>query len=221
MSPSSERALPEDARREARFDAAESAGIFTGVRLCEEPSLHEVAFAVDDAVDLAFVFGLELDLVRPNKIVLALEGEPQKESSQVALKTLLSLGATRVPATAASLYRLVPEWGQKTGANGLFMFTFAGHGLSDQNQDLLVTREFVSRLPVTTGLQFGVLMRDISTAVAPRRLVLLDACRVPVHRSSRGRIRSRFRDERVASPGDPQEPRLRHPFEHHRRRLFL
>ncbi len=118
-------------------------------------------FAVDDAVDLAYTFAFDLDLIRPEHVVLAIEGEPEKAKSKAALQRLLSSGATCLEATAANLYRLVWELGQQSGENGIFVFTFAGHGLSEQGQDLLITKEFVSRRPATTGLGLATLLQDI------------------------------------------------------------
>lgn len=170
----SKHALPETLRH---FAAVESAGIFAGVRFFDDPELTEVAFAVDDAVDLAHLFTFDLALLPPEKVVLALEGEPQKESSQLALRRLLGGGAKKVPGTAASILRQVGLQTLLTGSNGIYIFTFAGHGLTDQGEDLLVTQELLKRRPVTTGLRLSVLMQDICTSRAPRRLVLVDACR--------------------------------------------
>lgn len=172
-----ERALPPEARQEALFVADDSAGIFVGVRFCDEPLMTPVDFAADDAVDLAYVFVVELGLIPAAKVRLALSGEPQKESSQRFLNDLLALGAQRVAATASVLYRLTPEMALQTGTRGLFVFSFAGHGFFGRSGDLLVTREFVARRPADTGLPLGTLLGDIAVSIAPRRLVFLDACR--------------------------------------------
>ncbi len=67
--------LPPSARRFREF----SAGLFVGARDYEDPALRQVPYAVDDAVDLAYLFALELQLIDPAKTILLISGEPQKE----------------------------------------------------------------------------------------------------------------------------------------------
>ncbi|NJL29938.1 MAG: hypothetical protein HC897_19600 [Thermoanaerobaculia bacterium] len=79
------------------FDPADSAGLFVGVSHFEDPRFAPVPFAVDDAVDLAFVFSVELGLIRPERCVLALAGEPCKPQSAERLARLLAAGAPAGP----------------------------------------------------------------------------------------------------------------------------
>ncbi len=169
--------LPIEARQAEGFDSAESAGLFVGIRHFEDKEFLEVPFAVDDAVDLAHLFVFELELIRPGKVVLALAGEPQKTVSRGRLKQLRQKGAAIEPAAQTDVLRLLIEQRKASGRKGLFVAAFATHGFSDQGSDFLVAADtlwpFVQRTGVALDETFDVVVR----AHAPRRLVLLDACR--------------------------------------------
>jgi len=60
------------------IDLHASAGLFVGVqKFTKDSSLADVAFAVDDAVDLAYTISIEEHLVPPERVVLALSGQPR------------------------------------------------------------------------------------------------------------------------------------------------
>lgn len=78
------------------FDPAQSAALFVGVRRFPyDTKLTEVRYAVDDAVDLAFVLAMDrrARLIDPARVILALSGEPQKQQSQENLGRLRAAGA--------------------------------------------------------------------------------------------------------------------------------
>src|ERR1043166_4045847 len=64
------RLIDEPRSASTRFDRKQSAGLFVGVRRFTSDSLEEVPFAVDDAVDLAYVFAFErrAGLVPPRRV---------------------------------------------------------------------------------------------------------------------------------------------------------
>lgn len=109
MPESGSAAVDREVLRQAGFDPSASAGVFVGVSQFEDSRIHEVPFAVDDAVDLAHLFALELGLVAPNRSVLALAGEPKKPGSVERLKRLLEQGARRTGARQHDFYRQVSE----------------------------------------------------------------------------------------------------------------
>lgn len=91
------------------FFPEESSGLFVGISEFEDDRFAPVRFAVDDAVDLAWVFSLQLGLVDPKRCVLALAGEPQKVVSRTRLESLLSAGAKRARPGLAKVYQLATE----------------------------------------------------------------------------------------------------------------
>ena len=81
--------VPEETKTSEGFDPSESAGLFVGITNYDDSRLIPVPFAVDDAVDLAYLFSLRLRLIDPGNVALSLEGEPRKPVSSVNLQTLL------------------------------------------------------------------------------------------------------------------------------------
>lgn len=155
----------------------ESAGLFVGVRELRDATLSKVEFAVDDAVDLAHVFSIELGLIAPENVVLALAGEPRKASSREYLQALAAAGAEVVGATLHDLYFWAKAAGGKTGSAGLYVVSFAGHGFTDQGTNIFCASDTLYSRMVHTGLNLDAVGDDINEASAPRRLILVDACR--------------------------------------------
>jgi len=81
-----EAAISREILHQEGFYPEESSGLFVGISTFEDEPFAPVRFAVDDAVDLAWVFSLELGLLDAGRCVLALAGEPQKEISQQRLE---------------------------------------------------------------------------------------------------------------------------------------
>jgi formylglycine-generating enzyme required for sulfatase activity len=159
------------------FDPRQSAGLFVGVREFKDPTIPLVAYAADDAVDLAHLFTLELGLLDPKKVVLAISGEPQKPESRQRLAELRERGADRIPATNDQIYQRAYELGRETGEQGLYVVTLASHGLADQGQVVLLPENSWGQRPVHTGIHLLTLMDDVERAIAPRRLLIADCCR--------------------------------------------
>ncbi len=171
---------------QAAFTPAASAGLFVGVSSFEDERIHPVPFAVDDAVDLAYLFTLELGLLLPERTVLLLAGEPRKPESIERLTWLVEHGARRQSARTRDIYRYLGEQARVTEERGLFVFTVATHGVSDQGGDFLVATESLKERRLRTGVAVAEVFDEVARAVAGRRLVLLDACRERLSNETRG-----------------------------------
>jgi formylglycine-generating enzyme required for sulfatase activity len=170
--------LPPEVRQAEGFDPTQSAGLFVGIRhFTKDESFLEVPFAVDDAVDLADLFVRELELVRADKVVLSLSGEPQKPASRERLTTLLGLGVKRESAELTDVLLLLDRQRKASGPSGVFVAAFATHGFSDQGSDYLVAADSLRPFIRNTGVVLNQVFDVVARASAPRRLVLLDACR--------------------------------------------
>ena len=161
----------------AGFEPAESAGLFVGVSRFADSGFAPVPFAVDDAIDLAHLFALELRLIEPAKVTLALAGEPKKPETAERLAVLTSGGARQTEAKQTDIYSLLRDQGQQSGQHGLFVTSIATHGFSDQGGDFLVAADSLRHRIERTGVAVDEIFDDISRVSSPRRLVLLDACR--------------------------------------------
>ena len=134
-------------------------------------------FAVDDAVDLAYLFAFDLRLMMPPKVVLGLAGDPRKVESQKRLEALSVAGARVTSARQVEVYAQLDAQRRAAGTNGLFVASLATHGFSDQGGDFLVAADSLRRRIERTGVAVAELFDDVARSPAPRRLVLLDACR--------------------------------------------
>lgn len=171
------RLLAPDAAEEmpARFDPAQSAALFVGVReFPGDRTLPPVEYAADDAVDLAWTFALDerVRLVQPHRVVLALSGAPRKNASRDRLRELLGKGAHLAPADGVAA--LLEQQARAVGSGGVLIAAFASHGFSSEGTSYVLEASSV----------FGRRETSLSTArlleiagTAPRSLVILDACR--------------------------------------------
>ncbi|HEV7766159.1 MAG TPA: hypothetical protein VGQ76_14235 [Thermoanaerobaculia bacterium] len=141
--------------------------------------LVEVRYAVDDAIDLAYLFAFDakVALVQPRRIVLALSGKPEKAESVERLKTLTEAGAVVESAGHTDVLALLESQAQTVGPNGILIAAFATHGfMGAQGNQYLVAGDSMLRHPET--LLKDVKIRDLaSRSDARRSLVLIDACR--------------------------------------------
>lgn len=169
--------VPSDVRRAEGFDASQSAGLFIGVTTFADPRLAEVPYAVDDAVDLAYLFAVELELIKPDKVTLAITGDPRKEASVKRLRALLGAGASQQTPNMTDIYRMLGDLPVETGPKGLFILSVATHGFSDQGTDFIVAADSRRRRIARTGIPVAEIFDDVSRARSPRRIVLIDACR--------------------------------------------
>ena len=164
-----------------RIDWSQSAGVFIGVQTFHTGSDLEVAYAADDAVDLAFLFTHELQLLEPRRVVLLLAGHPAKERSRAQMETLRSeatliedgRGSARVDADAiASALR---EQARNVGPDGILIVSFATHGLTHNDEHRLLTADASSGDP--RGVVLAHLLDIVKAERVERLLLLIDACR--------------------------------------------
>lgn len=161
------------------FDAADSAALFVGVReFTYDKTLTEVRYAVDDAIDLAFVLAIDRKprLVEPQRVILALSGDPHKPESQRNLEALIAAGAAVQPAGHSDVLTLLERQSRVAGRDGILIVAFATHGISIEGTQYLLTASSLLQHRETTVSEMKV--REIaSRSDAGRSLILLDACR--------------------------------------------
>ena len=184
------------------IDPRASAGLFVGVRdFPDDETLIPVKYAVDDAVDLAFQLTIERQppLIRPDRVVLALSGEPQKSESQQNLKALLAAGATRHTAGQTEILKLLQSQSRNVGTNGILIVAFATHGMSEDGTQYLLTSTSLLDYPETMLTEVKVCDVVSKNGVA-RSLILIDACRERLARGSRTGDTDRRSAAAVSSP---------------------
>lgn len=171
------RPLPPPGDASGRFDREQSAALFVGVRRFPyDGTLEQVHYAVDDAVDLAHAFAMDprVSLVRPERVVLALSGDPQKKASKLRLQELRTAGARVEKAAQADVLLLVHRQAASVGTAGLFILSLASHGFNSDGVPYVLASSSLFRHH-ETALSTAKLL-DIANS-APRSLVFVDACR--------------------------------------------
>lgn len=173
------------------FDSRASAGLFMGVQRFVDAEgqmnleIAEVPFAVDDAIDLAHVFSIELGLISPEKVTLALSGEPVKAASAKRLVEMLAAGAKRTSATFVNILGQLDNVRKSSSESGIVVVSFATHGyvLAEQSDQCLFGQD--SRLGdlKLTGIPISRVLDKIGQTKSPRRIVFIDACRERVEQS--------------------------------------
>jgi len=171
----------------AGFDPGESSALFAGISRFEE--LAEVPFAVDDAVDLAYLFTLELGLVEPSRVVLALGGErsvyPKNRESRERLEALAEAGVDVQDISGKGVGKfnsLLVRQAGKAGKRGMFLFGLATHGFNHGEIQYLAVADTPSvssstRAAIVSSLKLTEVLGTINReSRSQRKLVLLDAC---------------------------------------------
>jgi len=162
-----------------KVDPKASAALFVGVRDFDDESLTPVPYAVDDAVDLAYELTIDSSapILEPNRVILAISGDPQKEQTKDKLKVLLAAGALKYDAGMSNILKFLDSQSRAVGSGGMLFVSFATHGISKDGIQYLLTENSLLKFLEETSLT-DVRIRDIvAQSGVPRSLILIDACR--------------------------------------------
>jgi hypothetical protein len=162
-----------------RFDRRQSAALFVGVSRFSNDSVEKVPYAVDDAVDLAYVIALErrVGLVSPRRVVLMIAGKPVKPESRDRLRALQDAGAdVRFRAGAGDIRAALHDQAALAGRDGMLIVSMATHGFLHDGSDFVLGASSVLRDPATM-LSIADMFEVIASSEAQRSLVFIDACR--------------------------------------------
>ncbi len=175
-----------------RFEREQSRGLFVGIsdfsfsiesgrqtpEKRAESALHSIPYAVDDAVDLAHLFSVELKLIPSERVTLSLTGDPVKAVSLSRLTELQGNGAQVIRNSGRNrLLDLLAQASTECGEEGLLVVSFATHGVSLKGRDVLLAADSSMRLVEQTGIAVDLLLYSVAQSKSRRRIVLLDACR--------------------------------------------
>lgn len=173
----STRPFPEETWTQQGFDAAKSIGIFVGVSQFPKDSIMEVAYAVDDAVDLAHLFALDLGLLPPERIVLVLSGEARKKKTRDRRRLLEESGARVMSASRSNLFISLYQETRRADPEGLLIVSISTHGFVDRGTHYLLARDSLGWRLQDTSFKVDYLIDAVTTSPASRGIIFLDACR--------------------------------------------
>jgi hypothetical protein len=154
------------------FDSAHAAALFVGIRTFDRSAMREIPYAVDDAIDLAYLFAFDrrVRLVPPERIVLALSGAADKPESRIRLNELVHAGAHVAKAGHREILALVGQQAALAGRNGFLIVSFATHGYVRDGIQYIAA---ASSHTVSTAA----VLDAIAEHGVPRSLILVDACK--------------------------------------------
>ncbi|NNJ27639.1 tetratricopeptide repeat protein [Alienimonas chondri] len=168
------------------------AGLFVGVNEFTDPSgkVGNLRFAVNDAVELAHLFALELRLIPAANCTLALSGEAEGETAQAHLDALKANGATVTTANAVPILDALASVSSKgREPNDLLIIACSSHGFSEGERAYLMPRDGRFAFLDRTAVPLETLEGTVRRSKAGHRLLLIDACqdRVSATRGLGGR----------------------------------
>jgi hypothetical protein len=137
-----------------------------------------VRYAADDAVDLAylFVFDRHVRLVRPDRVVIALSGRPEKPESRQKLEALQRAGAALRHADQTDIVALLRRQAALAGKKGILIVSLATHGYARAGTAYVLGASSIVRYPATMAVPVPTIL-EIASLSAGRSLILVDACR--------------------------------------------
>ena len=159
------------------IDVRDSVGLFIGVSDFLDSSTPSVPFAVDDAIDLAYLFSQELQLLAPSRTCIALSGDPVKAMSQSRLDELEIAGSQVVPATRFSIFTQILQAVDAANSQGILFVTVASHGFQRETEVFVAPFDFVLGKAPQTALSLDDLITDMYKANALVKFLVVDACR--------------------------------------------
>lgn len=176
----------------APFDPAQSAAVFVGVRSFRRVR-SVIPYAVDDAVDLAYTVAFHrcTRLVLPQRIVLALEGEPVKSESRRRLQELLAAGAQRRHADAPDILNAIEEQSKIAGRGGIFLVSIATHGVMSDGVQYILGASSLTGV-TSTMVPMPAILDTAGSSPAERSAVFVDACRERLTAGTRAALSSAF-----------------------------
>ncbi len=159
-----------------------NSGLFVGVnRFDKDESLNDLAYAVHDAIEIAYLFAFELKLIPPENCVLLLSGEPSlNESSSMIqdhLEQLRRSGATIKSADRTEIFlSFIKLTKIAAKESDLLVTSFSSHGFEDRGMAYIMPSDGVKQLLSATAVPLQTIESQMQESKAGHRLLLVDAC---------------------------------------------
>jgi len=170
-----------------------NAGLFVGVnRFNKDNSLNDLAYAVNDAIELAYLFVFELRLIPPDNCVVLLSGTPSSDMAsqhvREHLERLQRSGATIKSADRTEVllsFLQVNNFGHED--SNILICSFCSHGFEDRGDAFIMPSDGVKRLLNETAIPLRTIETRMQESKAGHRLLLVDACQERISaRSAQG-----------------------------------
>jgi tetratricopeptide (TPR) repeat protein len=167
-----------------------NAGFFVGVNtFTQDTGVSSLSFAVNDAIETAYLFSFELKLISPSRCFIAISGEPAAPSVKEHLEKLRAQGATIKQADrSAILLTFLQSAAIAKRESDLLVCSFSSHGFEDRGDAYVLPSDGVRQLLADTAVPLKTIETNMQNSKAGHRLLLVDACqeRVSARGSSAG-----------------------------------
>lgn len=182
-----------------------SSGLFVGVGKFDATSgLGDLRFTPDDAIALAHLFVVELDLLPAKNTRVALGGEPRSQRGKELAKVLVAKGVRMVEAQRTQLLDAIAEVADLgTSENGLVVMSFSSHGFEEKGKAYVMPSDGRRRFVESTGVSLQSVKDTLRDSKANKKLLFLDACRETIGSETRGeeRMKGSFQQALSAAEG--------------------
>jgi len=167
----------------------DSTGLFVGINdFKEDKGLAQLDYAVNDAVEQAYVFVFELKLIPARNCILCLSGVPTTDPTRKQLELLLQEGVELAAASKSRILRslrvttLVPS-----SRENMTVVSFSTHGFENKQGVYLMPADGLrGSFLEDTGISSDTIKEALSQSKAGKKLLIMDACRARVDQQSRG-----------------------------------
>jgi len=180
----------------------QSAALFIGVNnFSEDNGLASLNYAVNDAIEQAYVFVHELKLIKPQNCILCLSGDPATPLVARQLKLLKQSGVEVTSATKPKILQslhLVNRLGQSR--QDIVVVSFSTHGFESKNGVYLMPKDGLRGFLDDTAIYSGTVKESMSKSIAGKKLLILDACR------------ERIENTKSSGSGAPMSRKFQHAF---------
>ncbi|MEY3225899.1 MAG: Caspase domain [Planctomycetota bacterium] len=156
-------------------------GLFVGVTdFFDDSSISRLRCSVHDAIEMAWLFVVELKLIAPQNCVLLISGEPETDAELITKHylELKSLGVRLGKATRANIlaHATLMQFHQGTPASLVVCF-LSSHGYHEQGIAWIMPCDAVNSRASETCVSAATLEMFMHTTKAGYQLLMVDACR--------------------------------------------
>lgn len=170
-----------------------NAGLFVGVNeFTEDDSLSPLRFAVHDAIEQAYLFVVQLNLISPTRCLLAVSGTPSADAVREHLEELRKRGVHVIPATETSLLKSITQVsGIAANESDVLVVGISSHGFDDGTVPYVMPSDGLRNFLDRTAIRLRDIENTMQKSRAGHRLLLVDACqeRVSVGQEKGVRLR--------------------------------
>ena len=142
-----------------------------------DQGLPTLSYAVHDAVELAYLFCFELQLIPPRNCRLLLAGEPTSDSVKNHLAQLQQAGAKVQPAGKSGILTALVEVVEIARSDAaVLVCAISSHGHEFRDTPYVMPTDGSRRFPAETAVSLTTIDQTLQESKAGHRLLLVDAC---------------------------------------------